>query len=893
LDNSGTCPADDGVIVQTNTGNCYFRQFSGPVHLSWYGVPDASSCWSSASGFPLSCDATALVKKALAAAAVGQNFGGDGGVTTDGRSIAILTQCDACADGVGIDIPSDQYLTCEGPPGGGRGLNSSTPYWTLPHSIVLHPGLTVLREGNSRSSSCIERPDWLYERSSTDLTIPPTTVHQTVQMMHQFTGTATTCTAKTCNMDNMLIIGFDVCDNTSQSAKTVLKDLLEECNVDEWQHDNGGGMKLQNIMVKQYLEGNLDDGVKEEVWTITNVQQSGTDGVKVTFGIGGSGDHPFAGDIVLIAGLGQGGSVAPVSADGRWLVDSVTTSGGTATVVLTGASWAGPADSAASWKGGAPAITVTDTTNIIPGQYVCGSGTPPFCAPPSGFTLGTVTLAAMIGPHDTGSILVSGSFQGWPVSGLAKIESEYVSYTLLDATHLNIIARGLHGTSNVSHSSSTAVTGAAPVVVGVVPSSEAVLVSAQAQSASSGSVTFANDTLVVTGGTLGSLTLNPSYHTWTATTGAESPPSGTLNVIASGSGTAITPTKNCFKIQPNMAAYDVTGMTDLGTVQTVDCTVTNTITVSGSSTFSNHVVRFSGCGYPGFGTSSAMPWLGNCASTSLLIGGSSDENEANETQGIVCEYVHLFGNQIQIHTINGPAMNCTDFIIAGGGGKGDQLDPDSIAFWLEGRVTKTQFSNGRIAGAVTSILDTPAAGAQQDGMGISNVQVPGNILLGADANIVLDGIHGFPTASQYVFAPGAIASAHVTGNILPAWPVYFDDPAVFAKLYCAGNAFATALCSQVKSTPTCLTALTVCMGTDARFDIAVTGPPTATTFSVLLAGHYASTPICSATASPTTTGTVTSVSISGVSVQSWGTTVTFKTSNAVPHVYGSCHGATG
>jgi hypothetical protein len=39
---------DDGVIlVGNNTGSgathpCWYRQFSGPVHLAWYGVPDAA-----------------------------------------------------------------------------------------------------------------------------------------------------------------------------------------------------------------------------------------------------------------------------------------------------------------------------------------------------------------------------------------------------------------------------------------------------------------------------------------------------------------------------------------------------------------------------------------------------------------------------------------------------------------------------------------------------------------------------------------------------------------------------------------------------------------------------------------------------------------------------------
>jgi hypothetical protein len=230
-----SCTDDDGVIVQEHaTLHCWYRQFSGPVHLSWYGVPDAATFGCYNVGFS-GCDATALVKKALAAAAVGQNLGGDGGVTTDGRSIAILTQCDACADGVGIEIPKDQYLTCDGPSGGSRGLNSSTPYWTLPHSIVLHPRLTVQRDAHTHFWGCIERPDWLYPQTSEDpdgLTIPPTNVHQTVTMMRQFTGTGTTCADKACNMDNMLIIGFDTCDDCGgvECAHAPWDNIVELCS---------------------------------------------------------------------------------------------------------------------------------------------------------------------------------------------------------------------------------------------------------------------------------------------------------------------------------------------------------------------------------------------------------------------------------------------------------------------------------------------------------------------------------------------------------------------------------------------------------------------------------------------------------------------------------------
>lgn len=86
---------DDGVVIVRShsgeSGRCWYRQFAGPVHLSWYGVVDAANpdvdCFDN--GFT-GCDATDWVKKALAAADQKAGLGGDGGVTTDGRSIATL-----------------------------------------------------------------------------------------------------------------------------------------------------------------------------------------------------------------------------------------------------------------------------------------------------------------------------------------------------------------------------------------------------------------------------------------------------------------------------------------------------------------------------------------------------------------------------------------------------------------------------------------------------------------------------------------------------------------------------------------------------------------------------------------------------------------------------------
>jgi hypothetical protein len=210
-----------------------------------------------------------------------------------------------------------------------------------------------------------------------------------------------------------------------------------------------------------------------------------------------------------------------------------------------------------------------------------------------------------------------------------------------------------------------------------------------------------------------------------------------------------------------------------------------------------------------------------------------------------------------------------------------------------------QFSNGRVAGATVSILDTPSSGnggGQADGAGLSNIQIPGNVILGPNSNILLQAVHGHPEgvlSNPFIYAPKAILSTEMSGNYLPQWPVYFDDAGVLPKMFCSGNDFATPTCSQVKTAPTCpaSSGCTSVSGTDSDFDVTTNG--TATTVTVALAASYPAKPICRATASATSGGAAASASVTSVTLQQYGTTVAFKTSAAVPHIYGSCHSATG
>jgi hypothetical protein len=861
------------------------------VHLPRYGVQDVAdpnnmTCFTY--NMDPSCDAATAVKNAFLAS----TKYGDGGVTTDGRSIAILSQCGGCVDSAsGIEIPEDQYLTCAGPPGARRGWGPTAPgrdpnvFSSAPASIVLDPDFTITRKKNTRLSNCFIRPKWLYAGTHDGLTLPPTNVGELVQMTHQYTGTATTCGNDGCNMDHMLIAGFDICDDSSDANLAVLSDLIEDCPTGEWMHGGGGaGPKLRNITSDPVLEGSLDPLIQSLCYPIVGLTQNGaTDGVIVRVetnyaasagcGLGTTsiGDQlQSSGDTVLIAGLGLSAPAgSPVSAGGRWLTSSVTQVGSSSQydVLLIGASWAGPTVSGSAWKAGASVITVGDNTNIIPGQYVCASGTPPLCTPPSDFGFSSTTLSAGI---SAGANIVAqvGSTAHWPVNGLAEVGFEFVSYTVQDATHILLTNRGQHGTTATTHGLSTAVTAAAPIVLSVPPPvvaagpavpgtySEAVIVSAPAQNDGSGTVTFANDTtLWLQSGTTsyGLLYLDPSYRAWTANQHAGGRPSSLVTDLANGSATATTITgfKDCWKAQPGMLVTDVTVSGHVADNTLVDHCSGTTLTINQAlaGSFTGDLIELSGCGYPGLlpDTGTPMPWLGNCAATALLLGGSEPGKSGDEVQGTFCDTIKSASIEIAIHSLDAPATVCANFIA-------DTVtdDPDSAALWLDGKATKSEYSNGRLAGGFNSILDTPSDG-QSDGVGISNVQTASNIALGTGSNVTLIAPHGQTNApAPSVFVSSGATLAQIAGANLPQWTVASDSTAGLAALSCSANVFATAPCGQVKTAPTCLSgcsgAGSSVTGNDSSFAVNSGTGGLATTVTVQLAGQYAVAPICTVSA---------------------------------------------
>jgi hypothetical protein len=386
------CSADGGVIIEDQANNCYYRQFSGPVHLSWYGALDASGTTCLGHITNPDCDSTDKLKAAFLAAQRPvpypsggyYDLGPDGGVVTDGRPILIEGD---------VHILSNGYLSCGGPPGGGRAQIAQSdspdqvPYYTLPNSIFLNPNHAIVRDANSRLTSCIIEPDWYYAAYQ-DVKAHRTTRKLIDDIEHAFTGTATRCgtddsdanqDGAACDMHDVLILGFDVCDDTRAAAHAVLTNLKFECNVGEFIHNNGGGTTLASAEVENFIESGMTtlmaDGGKDFSRfepAITGIaQDTGNGEVQIAT----TGTPQIAdGDTVLISGIQTGSG--PVGQNARWIVEcsgaSPCLSG---TFDLKGSSWAGPSYGSSFWKAGTNVIKTgpwSECRHFVRRQMVSG-----------------------------------------------------------------------------------------------------------------------------------------------------------------------------------------------------------------------------------------------------------------------------------------------------------------------------------------------------------------------------------------------------------------------------------------------------------------------------------------------------------------------------------------
>lgn len=137
---------------------------------------------------------------------------------------------------------------------------------------MLNPQYPVFRDQSTLLSDCFIRPDWLCPHTeSASLSIPPASVAQTVQMTHKFSGTATVCNKPNCDMSNVTMAGFDICDDSSGANKAVLTNVVPDCGTNEWVHaGGGGGPRLHGVTADPLLEGSLSSDKQSACYTIVN-----------------------------------------------------------------------------------------------------------------------------------------------------------------------------------------------------------------------------------------------------------------------------------------------------------------------------------------------------------------------------------------------------------------------------------------------------------------------------------------------------------------------------------------------------------------------------------------------------------------------------------------------
>lgn len=903
------CTSDDGVFLNDThnpTPNCYVRQFAGPVHLSWYGITDAaeSTCYASETAFA-GCKVDSHLDAAFSAATPSAKLGGDGGVVTDGMSIVVY--------GHDLMIPSQQYFSCSGPPGASRKqpppLTGSIPYYTLQNSIVLGFGHTIKRSPNSLLENCIVRPTWYNAAQLKLVTDTPDTRSLIDNIEHLFTGTATLCgfgssTGEACDMHDMFIFGFDICDDSSNSPRAIIRNINMECNVDEFIHDNGGGMKLENLHSHSFIEQSMD--FKNTVWPISGIANVGGE-VQLSFAVTGS-NHPIPGDTILATGIGTDTAeqqAAPQGQNARWMVESIGSCSSTCTILLKGSSWAGPTYTGSKWNSGSNAIKVYDTTNIGGGQYICSPGTAPFCTAPNGFTAPNVTSdTAITGTSDLPLLALHSTGTptpalNWPQKGLIQVGSEIIGYTLVDRFDIQVTFRGADGSTSSPHAAGFAATPSAPMVIAPVPSANAVIVNATASLpnlvSTGDSVQFANDTALHPdpSGNYGSVVLNAAYRTWTGNTAAGSTPDGKLTVnasVTSGNPQVTLLSPYAFKAQEGMSVTDTAGVIPAGTYVAQTPTDSTHVQISGSptGTAATDQLQFSGCGYPGLKDTSvnpALPYLGNCAATAYLLYGVADQPAA----GTTCDWIDAHGWRVYFHMNYGHETVCNKIVFDSGSNGivnvqvDDTADPTSYGIWIEGSGDKTELTDGKME-ARTGFLDT---GTGNDGASLSDFNfATGNdysvvFAAGNTARAVLANLHGGSSGIGY--ADSSESSLTLTGSDLQKVSVYFDDPSKFSQqVSCANDTFATPVCSNSLThiiaggtiptiSGTATTSTSSIAGNDSVGRIAIgSSLPTGKSLKITFGTAWAAKPVCFAQDETTKASNpviVTSISVNAVTFQ--------------------------
>lgn len=243
----GSCSVgsdEGGVVIRDGVnGYCWYRQFSGPVHLNWYGVNSAHP----------SATATLFTNAFNAALNYGNRT-----VVTDGVAVSYTSTTQS------LNIPAGETLDCQGTIGGISGAGFSVP--TLSSSLIIDPAVSVTANSRSVLSNCNIRPSWFTTSA------PTTTTRDLINILHQFSGTAVNCTDDGCSLQNVAVYGFDVGILAGTTQRFYMNNVLVDSNVGIWWRNLPGAARNTNLIVDPFItQGNPNNEVD---WEISGVSAS-------------------------------------------------------------------------------------------------------------------------------------------------------------------------------------------------------------------------------------------------------------------------------------------------------------------------------------------------------------------------------------------------------------------------------------------------------------------------------------------------------------------------------------------------------------------------------------------------------------------------------------------
>lgn len=492
-------------------------------------------------------------------------------------------------------------------------------------------------------------------------------------------------------------------------------------------------------------------------------------------------------------------AIGPASTNGAKVVDHVSGND----IFLKGASLAGPTFPASTWTSGFPVVKVYDpaATNVIAGQYLCASGTAPFCTAPSGWIAGTLSSSNInaLG-MGTGTITVSGSQTGWAASGVFKVDSEIIAYSVINSTSLNITRRGLGGTTAAAHSNPGTLTTTAPLVTGVAKTEGRITFAVNAQSTGSGTVQFANDPNVV-GTAMGQAEITTGYIPYSANLSAGniygsaivSPATGT----SGGSTLVLGDNANWQHVYEGESVVDLTTGSRIPTGTTVDQTPSaNSIHLSQAlaSNVSGDLIGFGtdgSCGYPGAASLGAKQWwLGNCPGQAFVLGGYGAA--AKVVQGVRLYSNHNVGHRNGLRTINAPATTLWGSIL-NSSGKPDGYDDSRAAVWISSTSQKSSILGSR---ATTIIVDSTVG--VSDDIAIGETQVADNVVFAGGSVNYMAAKYSSVGAFPDVLVTSDATSVSIAGAQMQAYQLIADNSATLANIHCSSDsAFLNPICTAL------------------------------------------------------------------------------------------------